>query len=169
MPNILETKTKRTPLINTPRFAACLMQKMTNHDLHEYAPLTAISVEQQMSSAELRRKSISLDCDTIYFSDVLGSFRACESGCGSSFYFEDEGDKVRQQSQAPTKYLTLMSTSQSTVFVRHGTTFAVQELHMKFIGAHEPARQPCKAPPTRGLPFYFAPFARISLLSTYLG
>eukprot|EP00903_Cladosiphon_okamuranus_P016587 g15301.t1 len=48
---------------------------------------------QQMSSAEVRRKSISLDCDTIYFSDVLGSFRACESGCGSSFYFEDEGEK----------------------------------------------------------------------------
>lgn len=47
-----------------------------------------------MSSAEVRRKSISLDCDTIYFSDVLGSFRACASGCGSSFYFEDEGDKV---------------------------------------------------------------------------
>ena len=49
---------------------------------------------QQMSSAEVRRKSISLDCDTIYFSDVLGNFRACASGCGSSFYFEDEGDKV---------------------------------------------------------------------------
>ncbi|CAM9166762.1 unnamed protein product [Pylaiella littoralis] len=48
---------------------------------------------QQMSSVEVRRKSISLDCDTIFFSDVLGSFRACSSGCGSSFYFEDEGDK----------------------------------------------------------------------------
>ncbi|CAN0125455.1 unnamed protein product, partial [Ectocarpus sp. 4 AP-2014] len=48
---------------------------------------------QHMSSAEIRRKSISLDCDTIYFSDVLGCFRACASGCGSSFYFEDEGDK----------------------------------------------------------------------------
>ncbi|CAM9314502.1 unnamed protein product [Ectocarpus fasciculatus] len=48
---------------------------------------------QHMSPAEIRRKSISLDCDTIYFSDVLGSFRACASGCGSSFYFEDEGNK----------------------------------------------------------------------------
>eukprot|EP00752_Nemacystus_decipiens_P003093 g2864.t1 len=48
---------------------------------------------QQMSPAEARRKSISLDCDTIYFSDVLESFRACESGCGASFYFEDEGNK----------------------------------------------------------------------------
>ncbi|CAN0161738.1 unnamed protein product, partial [Ectocarpus sp. 13 AM-2016] len=48
---------------------------------------------QHMSFAEIRRKSISLDCDTIYFSDVLGCFRACPRGCGSSFYFEDEGDK----------------------------------------------------------------------------
>lgn len=50
---------------------------------------------QHMSSAEARRKSISLDCDTVYFSDVLGSFRDCASGCGSSFYFEDEEEKVR--------------------------------------------------------------------------
>ncbi|CAN0140701.1 unnamed protein product, partial [Laminaria digitata] len=48
---------------------------------------------QHMSAMEVRRKTISLDCDTIYFTDVLGSFRACESGCGCSFYFQDEGDK----------------------------------------------------------------------------
>lgn len=56
--------------------------------------------EQQMSPVEVRRKSISLDCDTIYFSDVLGRFRECASGCGSSFYFEDEGDKVRKQNMS---------------------------------------------------------------------
>lgn len=47
-----------------------------------------------MKPNELRRKSIALDCDTIYFSNVLGEFRACGSGCGASFYFEDEGEKV---------------------------------------------------------------------------
>lgn len=47
-----------------------------------------------MSPAEAQRKTISLDCDTIYFTDVLGSFRACASGCGCSFYFQDDGDKV---------------------------------------------------------------------------
>lgn len=47
-----------------------------------------------MSSEEIRRKSISLDCDTIFFSDVLGDFRSCPSDYGSSFYFEDEGNKV---------------------------------------------------------------------------
>ncbi|CAM9821493.1 unnamed protein product, partial [Hapterophycus canaliculatus] len=56
---------------------------------------TLFVILQHMSSAEARRKSISLDCDTIYFSDVLRSFRDCASGCGSSFYFEDEEDNVR--------------------------------------------------------------------------
>eukprot|EP00904_Undaria_pinnatifida_P013269 jgi/Undpi1/9072/HiC_scaffold_26.g11532.m1 len=48
---------------------------------------------QHMSPGEVKRKSISLDCDTIYFTDVLGTFRACESGCGFSFYFQDEGEQ----------------------------------------------------------------------------
>lgn len=50
--------------------------------------------DQHMSPGEVKRKSISLDCDTIYFTDVLGTFRACESGCGFSFYFQDEGEQV---------------------------------------------------------------------------
>lgn len=50
-----------------------------------------------MSPEELRRKSISLDCDTIYFSDVLGDFRVCGREYGCSFYFEDGGDKVGRQ------------------------------------------------------------------------
>ncbi|CAM9675491.1 unnamed protein product [Ascophyllum nodosum] len=37
---------------------------------------------QHMSPSEIRRKSISLDCDTIYFSDVLEDFRACPGDCG---------------------------------------------------------------------------------------
>lgn len=31
-----------------------------------------------------------MDCDTIYFSDVLSKFRALPSGIGASFYFKDE-------------------------------------------------------------------------------
>lgn len=47
-----------------------------------------------MSASELHRRSVSLDCDTIYFSDVLGEVRGCEDDCGCSFYFEDDGTKV---------------------------------------------------------------------------
>ncbi|CAF1269671.1 unnamed protein product [Didymodactylos carnosus] len=46
---------------------------------------------KKMDSVDLSRKTISLDCDTIYFSDILGTFRASESSC--CFYFEDRGTK----------------------------------------------------------------------------
>ncbi|CAM9711650.1 unnamed protein product, partial [Phaeothamnion confervicola] len=41
----------------------------------------------------LRLRTISLDCDTIFFSDVLSEFRRLPAGCGASFYFQDDGDK----------------------------------------------------------------------------
>lgn len=58
---------------------------------------------QHMSTLEVGRKSISLDCDTIYFSDVLGDFRSCPRDCGCSFYFEDEGNKVSPHNNGITK------------------------------------------------------------------
>lgn len=80
----------------------CTFRYLFGYLMHKtFLPFAAIiPTEQQMSPAEVRRKSISLDCDTIYFSDVLGSFRAVPSGCGSSFYFEDEGDKVMTTNMA---------------------------------------------------------------------
>ncbi|CAM9558807.1 unnamed protein product, partial [Sphacelaria rigidula] len=52
-----------------------------------------IMLQQGMAPEELKRKTISLDCDTLYFSDVLGDFRDCQPECGCSFYFEDDGTK----------------------------------------------------------------------------
>ena len=46
-----------------------------------------------MTTDRLCRKTVSLDCDTLYFSNVLASFRDLPSGVSSSFYFKDEGDK----------------------------------------------------------------------------
>jgi len=46
---------------------------------------------QHMSPAELSRKTICLDCDNLYFSDVLGDFRTLPRRCGACFYFTDTG------------------------------------------------------------------------------
>lgn len=45
-----------------------------------------------MTENEIRRKTISLDCDTIYFSDVLGRFRQLRFDEGCCFNFIDEGN-----------------------------------------------------------------------------
>lgn len=44
-----------------------------------------------MENVDLARKCISLDCDTIYFTDILTQFRASTSSC--CFYFEDLAGK----------------------------------------------------------------------------
>ena len=46
---------------------------------------------QQMTHAELSRRTLCLDCDTLYFSDVLSMFRAAPSGKGMCAYFIDTG------------------------------------------------------------------------------
>lgn len=46
---------------------------------------------QHMSAAELTRKTICLDCDNLYFSDVLGVYRRLPKEVGACFYFIDEG------------------------------------------------------------------------------
>lgn len=46
---------------------------------------------QNMTPAELARKTICLDCDNLYFSDVLGDFRTLPKGQGACFYFIDTG------------------------------------------------------------------------------
>lgn len=54
---------------------------------------TVFVVLQGMTADRLGRKTISLDCDTLYFTDVLGLFRACDQGLNVSFYFDDGGEK----------------------------------------------------------------------------
>jgi len=42
---------------------------------------------QSMDAVSLKRRTISLDSATLYFSDVLGAFRQVKPECGASFYF----------------------------------------------------------------------------------
>lgn len=51
---------------------------------------TLYIVTRYMTKSQLARRTISLDCDTIYFSDVLASFRNLPSNTGCSLYFEDD-------------------------------------------------------------------------------
>ena len=46
---------------------------------------------QQMSHAELSRRTLCLDCDILYFADVLSMFRAAPPGKGMCAYFLDQG------------------------------------------------------------------------------
>ena len=55
---------------------------------------TLYTVLQSMTEQELGRRTISLDCDTIYFDPVLERFRAVPAGRHVSFYFEDDGGKA---------------------------------------------------------------------------
>ena len=50
---------------------------------------TLYSLLQEMNAGELSRRTISLDCDTIYFTDILSPLRNLPEGEGASFYFED--------------------------------------------------------------------------------
>ena len=44
-----------------------------------------------MSAEHLSRRTVSLDCDTIYFADVLSSVRRLPEQHGACFYFKDDG------------------------------------------------------------------------------
>ena len=50
---------------------------------------TLYCILQNMTSDQLLKKTISLDCDTIYFSDILKDFRSLPPNTGASFYFND--------------------------------------------------------------------------------
>ncbi|GJC77647.1 protein phosphatase 2A a subunit [Colletotrichum tofieldiae] len=54
---------------------------------------TLFIVTQSMTKKHLERKTVSLDCDTIYWADVLQDIRNMPKGHGGCFYFPDVGDK----------------------------------------------------------------------------
>jgi len=68
---------------------------------------TLFAVLQHMSSQELERRTISLDCDTVFFTDLLTQFRTLPPGVSGTWYFED------QDTQALYSYLKLVSGSPS--------------------------------------------------------
>ncbi|GKT43302.1 uncharacterized protein ColSpa_03483 [Colletotrichum spaethianum] len=58
-----------------------------------FLPLQLFIVTQSMTKKHLERKTVSLDCDTIYWADVLQDIRNMPKGHGGCFYFPDVGDK----------------------------------------------------------------------------
>ncbi|KAJ6439792.1 phosphatase iiic [Purpureocillium lavendulum] len=79
-----------------------LVAKHLNHVQHNVLRLqhptkgaseTLYIVCQSMTQTHLDRKTVSLDCDTIYWNDILGHVRSMPRGHGGCFYFPDNGDK----------------------------------------------------------------------------
>jgi len=54
---------------------------------------TLYSTLQEMDEHYLSRRTVSLDCDTIYFSDILSSLRKLPPGEGASYYFEEKSGR----------------------------------------------------------------------------
>ncbi|KAE8451412.1 hypothetical protein EG329_004041 [Mollisiaceae sp. DMI_Dod_QoI] len=54
---------------------------------------TLYIITQSMNSEHLKRRTISLDCDTIYWADILTHVRNLPLAHGAVFYFPDEGHK----------------------------------------------------------------------------
>ncbi|PNP79338.1 hypothetical protein FNYG_07414 [Fusarium nygamai] len=67
---------------------------------------TLYMVTQSMTKEHLQHRTVSLDCDTIYWNDILSSVRKLPSGHGGCFYFIDQGDKpifsyIQTENEAP--------------------------------------------------------------------
>ncbi|CAF4435039.1 unnamed protein product, partial [Adineta steineri] len=54
---------------------------------------TLFIILQSMSKDRLERKTISLDCDTIYLKPIIDDFRQLSNNMNASFFFEDNGGK----------------------------------------------------------------------------
>lgn len=55
---------------------------------------TLFSVTQHFDNQDLEKRTISLDCDAIYYYDILGEFRKLPANKGCCFYFNDSGEKA---------------------------------------------------------------------------
>ena len=76
-----------------------------------------------MPKEHLKRKTVSLDCDTIYWADVLQNIRDMPKGHGGCFYFRDDGDKpIFSYIKTEVKYAYPFDTPESLVAdaVRNG-------------------------------------------------
>lgn len=82
---IVETLERQFPTIS--------MKFITLESLTRGAAETLHIILKDMSVEELNRPTISLDCDTIYFTDILQSFRSLDADEGCCFYFNDHGDQ----------------------------------------------------------------------------
>ena len=75
---------------------------------------TLYCVLNAMDANQRRRRTISLDCDTLWFCDVLGGARALPSDTGASFYFHDDAEDA----SAPYSYIRVDPRTQRIVDIR---------------------------------------------------
>lgn len=53
---------------------------------------TLFIVSQSLTDLQMERRTVSLDCDTIYFDDILSRIRNLPVGAGATVTFDDAGD-----------------------------------------------------------------------------
>merc|ERR1719440_783892 len=53
---------------------------------------TLFAVMQHLTPQELTRRTVSLDCDNIYMTDVLSQLRSLPPGISATWYFDDDGE-----------------------------------------------------------------------------
>eukprot|EP00929_Paragymnodinium_shiwhaense_P040364 TRINITY_DN21091_c0_g1_i1.p1 TRINITY_DN21091_c0_g1~~TRINITY_DN21091_c0_g1_i1.p1 ORF type:complete len:835 (-),score=152.07 TRINITY_DN21091_c0_g1_i1:82-2586(-) len=69
---------------------------------------TLFAVLQHLSPQELERRTISLDCDTVYYADIMTQFRKLPPGVSATWYFDDTG------AQAIYSYISLKRPPESS-------------------------------------------------------
>eukprot|EP01116_Phalansterium_solitarium_P021646 TRINITY_DN6811_c0_g1_i2.p1 TRINITY_DN6811_c0_g1~~TRINITY_DN6811_c0_g1_i2.p1 ORF type:complete len:691 (-),score=232.11 TRINITY_DN6811_c0_g1_i2:164-2236(-) len=101
---------------------------------------TLYSVLQHMSADELKRKTISLDCDTLYFSNVLNQFRSLPADRSCTFYAQDDGNQpsvysyIALDPDDPTRVLDIAEKIQISSLANTGAYgFSSGEILRKFI------------------------------------
>ena len=89
---------------------------------------TLFIILQSMEEERLTKKTISLDCDTIYFKTIIDEFRQLPAHVNASFYFEDQGDKpiysylmLADQEKA---YPTVIDVREKIMISKHANTGA---------------------------------------------
>mmetsp|Transcript_10369 Transcript_10369/g.31220 ORF Transcript_10369/g.31220 Transcript_10369/m.31220 type:complete len:730 (+) Transcript_10369:1-2190(+) len=75
---------------------------------------TLYCVLNAMDAKQRSRRTISLDCDTLWFCDVLGGARALPPDSGASFYFMDD----MEDDSAPYSYIRVDPRTQAIVDIR---------------------------------------------------
>lgn len=95
---------------------------------------TLFIILQSMTNDRLKCKTISLDCDTIYFKSIIDEFRQLPAHLNASFYFEDDGEKPiysyisfaeEETIQMPSKsYPSIVDVREKIMISKHANTGA---------------------------------------------
>ncbi|KAJ3219085.1 hypothetical protein HDU67_002741 [Dinochytrium kinnereticum] len=95
---------------------------------------TLYILTQYMSAEERLRKTVSIDCDTIYFCDVLSRVRSLPHATSATVYFHDDGDAPVYSYVELNKEGYIVAIKEKTAISRNANTGAyvfssAQELH----------------------------------------